>query len=370
MSLDTTNETEEKPGKPRHLPEIPDEDWDLFNEMRKRYKRSWTDVFLSFKLYQPVIETVLALPPEITRGMATGVHTVTNLMPMWAKSIRENMPYIVENPDIKKVSGKHENTPAIVIGAGPSLFDNASGTDHLKMLHDSKFGGVIIATDRILRKCYEYGIYPDYVVVVDGSDRIYDRFFDHDIVRENAYHTTAILVNHADQSIAKDWGKYGGGMIFFTCGISQEILPNAASIIGLITDNTEMNSGGNTGSFAINAAHYIKCSPVALIGMDMSYKIGTPLNETNYYESYKEKTGFTDEEMWKDELFQTGHNPFFDVPYFTDTMFETYADPLKNYWIAEFGKNGTKVINCTEGGALHSDGIECGWFKDFLETRG
>jgi len=363
MAIDTTEIT----GKKRHLPVIPDDDWDHFNEMRKRYNRSWQDVFLSFRLYQPVIETVLALPPEITRGMATGVHTVTNLMPMWTKSIRENMPYIVENPDIKEVLAKHENTPAIVIGAGPSLFDNASGTDHLKMLHDSKFDGVIIATDRILKDCYEYGIYPDYVIVVDGSDRIYNRFFDYDIVRENAHHTTAILSNHADPSETKDWDKYGGGMLFFTPGISQEILPNAASIIGLITDNTEMDTGGNTGSFAINAANYTKCRPVALIGMDMSYKPGTPLNETNYYESYKEKTGFTDEEMWKDEMFKTGHHPFFDVPYFTDIMFEVYAEPLLNYWIAEFGKNGTKIINCTEGGALHSDDIECGWFKDFLE---
>ena len=362
-----TTETEKKPGKPRHLPEIPDEDWDHFNELRERYKRSWRDVFLSFKLYQPVIETVLALPPEIGRAMATGVHTVTQLMPMWTKSIRENIPYIVKNPDIKEVLAKHENTPAIMIGAGPSLFDNASGTDHLQMLHDSKFDGVIVATDRILEDCYEYGIYPDYVVVVDGSEAIYNRFFDHDIVRENSHHTTAIFANHTNSSIVKEWDEHGGGMVFFTPGISQEILPNAASIIGLITDNTEINTGGNTGSFAINATNYLRCNPVALIGMDMSYKVGTPLNETNYYKSYKEKTGYTDEEMWENEMFKKLHHTFFDTECVVDTMFETYADPLKDYWIAEFAKNGTKIINCTEGGALHGDDIECGWFKEWLE---
>jgi len=367
MSPDTTTETENKPGKSRHLPEICDEDWDHFKELRERYKRSWQDVFISFRLYEPVIETVLALPPEIGMGMATGVHTVTNLMPMWTKSIRENMPYIVENPDIKEVLAKHENTPAIVIGAGPSLFDNASGTDHLKMLAESKFDGVIIATDRILKDCYEYGINPDYVVVVDGSDRIHDRYFDYDIVRENAHHTTAILTNHANPDVVKAWDEHGGGMLFFTSGISQEILPNAASIIGLITDNTELNSGGNVGSFAINAAHYLKCSPVALIGMDMSYKIGTPLNETNYYHSYKQRTKFTDKEMWDDGLFKTVHHPFFDTDCIVDSMFQVYADPLKNYWIKEFGKNGTKITNCTEGGALYGDDIECGWFKEWLE---
>jgi hypothetical protein len=361
-----TVDTIEGEGKKRHLPVILDEDWDEFNNLRKRYKRSWQEVFINFKLYQPVIETVLALPPEISKGMATGVHTVTNLLPMWTKSIRENMPYIVENPDIKEVFGKHENTPAITIGAGPSLFDNASGTDHLKMIAESDFDGVIIATDRILKDCYEYGIHPDYVVVVDGSERIYDRFFDHDIVRENAHHTTAIITNHTNPSVVKEWGEYGGGIVFFTSGISQEILPNAASIIGLITDNTELNSGGNCGSFSINAAHSMKCNPVALIGMDFSYKIGTPLSDTHYYQSYKDRTGFTDEEMWDNELFKTFHNPFFDTDCIVDTMFLTYAEPLRDYWIKEFGKNGTRIINCTEGGVLYGDGIECGWFKDWL----
>lgn len=365
MAIDTIGDT----GKARHLPIIPDEDWDGFNNLRKRYKRSWQDVFLSFKLYNPVIEQVLALPPEITNTMATGVHTSVNLMPMWTANIRENMPYIVKNPDIKEVAGKYDelDKPAIVIGAGPSLFDNASGTDHLKVIAESRFDGIIIATDRILKDCYEYGIYPDYVIVVDGSERIYGRFFDHDIVRENAYRTTAILANHTHQSIVKEWSVCGGDILFYTSAIPNEMLPNASSIIGLIADNTELNTGGNAGSFAINVAHYLKCSPVALIGMDMSYKIGTPLSETQYYQSYKERTGYSDEELWENELFMTFHNPFFDTDCIVDTMFLTYMEPLRDFWIPEFVKNGTRIINCTEGGAIYGDGVECGWFKDFLE---
>lgn len=364
MAIDTIGSE----GKKRHLPIITDEDWDEFNNLRKRYNRSWQDVFLSFKLYQPVIEQVLALPPEITNVMATGVHTTVNLMPMWTANIRENMPYIVKNPDIKEVVGEYGElgTPAIVIGAGPSLFDNASGTDHLKMIADSTFNGIIIATDRILKDCYEYGIHPDYVIVVDGSERIYDRFFDHDIVRENAYHTTAIFSNHTHPSVVKEWSEHDGDILFYTSGISNEVLPNASSIIGLITDNTEINSGGNAGSFGINIAQYMKCSPTALIGMDLSYKIGTSLSETQYYQSYKNKTGFTDEEMWENEVFKTFHNPFFDTDCIVDSMFMTYLGPLRDHWIPEFVKNGTRIINCTEGGAIYGDGVECGWFKDFL----
>ena len=364
MTIDTT----EIAGKKRHLPVIPDEDWDEFNNLRKRYKRSWHDVFLSFKLYQPVLEQVLALPPEITNVMATGVHTTVNLMPMWTKNIRENMPYIVDKPDVKEVAGKYEGTThAIVVGAGPSIYDNASGKDHLKMIAESGFGGMIIATDRILKDCYEYGINPNYVVVVDGSERIYDRFFDHDIVRENAHHTTAILSNHTHPSVVKEWDEQAGDILFYTSGISNEVLPNASSIIGLITDNTEINSGGNCGSFAINAAHYMKCSPIACIGMDLSYKIGTPLVDTQYYQSYKEKTGYSDSEMWDNELFKMFHNPFFDTDCIVDTMFLTYLEPLRDFWIPEFVREGTRIINCTEGGAIYGDNIECGWFKDFLE---
>ena len=364
MAIDTIGVT----GKARHLPVIPDEDWDEFNNLRKRYKRSWQEVFINFKLYQPVLEQVLALPPEITRVMATGVHTSVNLMPMWTTNIRENMTYIVENPDIKEVSGKYDelDKPAIMIGAGPSLVDNASGTDHLKMIAESNFDGIIIATDRILKDCYEHGINPDYVVVVDGSKRIYDRFFDNDIVRDGTHHTTAILANHTHSSVVKEWGEYGGDIIFYTSAIPNEVLPNASSIIGRITDNTELNTGGNCGSLGINVAHYLKCSPVALIGMDLSYKIGTPLSETQYYQSYKEKTGYTDEELWENELFMTFHNPFFDSDCIIDAMFTTYLEPLRDFWIPEFVKNGTRIINCTEGGSIYGDGVECGWFKDFL----
>lgn len=364
-----TVDTIESSGKKRHLPVIPDADWDEFNELRTRYNRSWRDVFRNFKLYKPVIEQVLALPPKISNVMATGTHTSVNLMPMWTKNIRDNMPYIVNTGDIKEVDGKFGdlNAPAIVIGAGPSLLDNASGKDHLQMIADSAFNGVIIATDRVLKDCYEYCIDPDYVVVVDGSKRIYDRFFDHDIVRENANITTAILANHTHPTIAKEWDEHGGDILFYTSSIPNEMLPNASSIIGLVTDNTEINSGGNAGSFGLNLAHHMKCSTVALIGMDMSYKIGTPLSDTQYYQSYKEKTGYTDEELWENELFSTLHNPFFNTDCIIDTMFLTYLEPLRDFWIPGFRREGTHIINCTEGGALYGDEVECGWFKDFLE---
>jgi len=362
MAIDTIEST----GKARHLPVIPDEDWDEFNNLRKKYKRSWQEVFINFNLYQPAIEQVLALPPEISKTMASGVHTSVNLMPMWTKNIRENMPHIVENVNVKMVREKHKDTPAIVIGAGPSLFDNASKTDHLKMIAESGFKGIIIATDRILIDCYDYDIHPDYVVVVDGSEAIY-KLIDHDTVRENIRHTTAILANHTHPSIVNEWDEHGCKLVFYTPGISNEVLPNASSIIGLITDNTELNTGGNCGSFAINIAEYMKCSPVAMIGMDLSYKIGTPISETQYYASYKKKTGYTDSELWDNELFKTFHHPFFDTDCIADLMYMTFAEPLRDFWIPAFVKRGIRIINCTEGGAIYGDNIECGWFKDFLE---
>lgn len=370
------NQPDISPGRTRTLPKIQDEDWNIFNQLRKKYHRSWADVFRAFKFYQPPIEIVLALDPdEITKVMATGTHTATNLMPMWCENIRENMPYITDRSmsnDIKTLEAKFadKNIPAIVVGAGPSLYDNASGTNHLEVLENSDYNGVIIATDRILKDCYDHGIFPDYVVTVDGSDKI-EKFYDNDIVKGHGFNTTAILANHTHPSIVNHWlCEVGGNVLFYTASIPQEIMPNASSVMGLITDNTEINSGGNSGSFALNIAHYMQCNPIALIGIDMSYKTSTPISETQYYQSYKQQTGKTDEQLWEEKVFQVLHHPFFDTDCIIDFMYLSYLEPLRDFWIPEFKKLGNRVISCVEGGALFGDNIEYMYFNDFLEEFG
>jgi len=338
--------------------------------LRKRYNRSWADVFRCFNIYQPGVEQVIALPPEITKNMATGVHTSLNLLPMWTKNIRNNFTQITTHRDIKEIKGLHKDTrtPAIVIGAGPSLYDNAGGADQLRTLAQSGCAEkcTVIATDRILKDCYEHGIYPDFVVTVDGSEKIYP-FYDDPIIRAGAKHTCAVMGNHTHPDIVTLWDTHGKEIYFFTASIPNEMLPNASSTIGLITDNSELNSGGNSGSFALNVAQHMGCNPIGIIGIDLSYKMNTPLNETQYYSSYKERTGKSDEEMWDDEVFQKFHHPFFNTDCYTDYMYLSYLEPLRDFWISEFQRQGTRIVSCVEGGALYGDDIECMYFNDFLK---
>jgi hypothetical protein len=148
------------------------------------------------------------------------------------------------------------------------------------------------------------------------------------------------------------------------------MLPNASSTIGLITDNSELNSGGNCGSFGINIAHHMKCNPIVLIGLDFSYKMDTPISETQYYQSYKQQTGKTDEELWAEDTFMKFHHPVFNTDCYTDYMFLSYLEPLRDFWIPEFQSQGTKIISCVEGGALYREDLECITLEEFLDSTG
>ena len=63
---------------------------------------------------------------------------------------------------------KHKDEPALIIGAGISL------NKLLPILKDWK--GAIFAPESMSKTCAYYGHKPDYVMVFDAHDRVYDLF--------------------------------------------------------------------------------------------------------------------------------------------------------------------------------------------------
>jgi hypothetical protein len=117
-----------------------------------------------------------------------------------------------------------------------------------------------------------------------------------------------------------------------------------------------MVSGGNSGSAAWILAHTVLSKrAVVLVGLDLSYPPGTPLEKTQYYKELRE--------LFEDRV----SDAFIRVynPYLKETW---YADPAY-YWyrqtFLQMARQASCVTyNCTEGGTVFGKGIKFLPLKD------
>jgi len=241
----------------RLIKKIADEDWDSIKQLMKWHNENFTDKKMTFgrffklmNTYSPIVQSLMQLDPNDSPIQRLGVNTVMCHAKMWVRNIGNNVARIKEEHDIREFKGKFSDKAAIIIGAGESLKDNASGTDHLQLIKEyaDKFDGIIIVTDRVLKDCLELGI-GDYFTVVDGSDIIYDRFFDNEMIRNfnGMYHKSnikAIMATCTSKKVVNSWK---GQIYFFVASIPAEILPNATPLMCDFTGTSDINAGGNCG---------------------------------------------------------------------------------------------------------------------------
>jgi len=339
---------------------IDDDDWNSLNAIRKGFGFKWSETIHYLSTYSNMLSQMFVLPPDISKTTLLGAGTAIGLMPMWMDNLRANFSEILELPDIKDIPSCDDGT-ALLIGAGPSLYDNPTGTDHLKVLADSNFqdnGGIVIATDRILKDCLDHGVVPDYFCVVDGSEKILP-FLDHDIVDQHIGDMDAVMCALSHPDVVRRWG---GKKYFYISDIAQELLPNVAHILSLLLHKVVINTGGHCGGFCWNLAVYLGCKTIGMIGMDLSYKTTFPIEETSYYKQYA--NAHKDDSKKIADCFRLCDHNFFGTKCYTDYVYDSYEECWRS-WFKLMGDKGVRTINATEGGILEEE-VECGWFKDFL----
>ncbi len=380
----------------RLLKRISDDDWIAFNKLKDWHNTSFPDRKMTFRkffklmnTYSPIVQSIMQLDPNDSPIQRLGVNTALTHAKMWTRNIGNNIARIKAEHDIKEFKGKFSDKAAIIIGAGESLKDNASGTDHLQVIKEyaDKFDGIIIVVDRILSDCLKLGI-GNYFTVVDGSEVIYDRFFDNETIRQYNVdlglpeHTEnymykwvtedtkvkipimkGIIATCANEKVINAWK---GQIYFFVASIPAEVLPNATPLMCDFSGGTsDINAGGNCGALGWNVAMWMGIKEVALVGMDYSYKITTPYEETSNYHQYKALLG---EEEAKKQAFKDGYNKFFKTPYRIDDIYQAFKD-VALIWFKAYEGHGHHTYNCTEGGSLEGEGITQMYLKDFLESH-
>lgn len=281
-----------------------------------------------------------------------------------------------EAPIVEYKNRKIKHPPegsAIVVGRGPSLFRHK----HCELLREyieNGYKGTVVATDGGLIPLLDAGVIPDIVVSVDGAP-IIKKWFDHPLVDKwgpEMKWVASVTVNHDVYKLVKSKGM----KTYWFQPIFDDYRQNESwTRLQVLMTQTEKypngvpraQSGGNAGAFAwILAKSVLKRSPIALIGMDLGYPEGTPLEETHYFSGVMKAAG-GDVAAIRD-AYQKFYHPVFKEHAYVDLVFFHYRAAFlelqytNEEWYRLYG--GTH--NCTEGGTLWGHGITCMSFKDFL----
>ena len=347
-------------GRPRHLPEIPDEHWNAFNSLRKDHGATWVDVFKRMFNYQDWVEHLFELPEESTDSAKLNAVTVTNLLPAWLENTRKNFLSDIDIPDISAIKDAHDGV-GLVIGAGPSLLDN----HHLDTLRNSTFykdhKGIIVSTAHSLVWCLEAGVVPDYITMVDADIKMVN-FVDHPLVEEHSDKITGIFSTTIHPDVFDHWN---GKKLFFLPAIPHMTVPNVQSVLAMLFPSMSIfDCMANCGAFSWNVARYTGCNKIAVIGLDFAFKPDFPVKDTPYYNAYR--PSYNNEHDMLEKCYRFHTHTFFGNNCYTDHIHDSFRNMFVEACKIFKERIGVSTINCTEGGIIDDPEIENAYFKDWL----
>lgn len=320
--------------------------------------------------------TNISLTEQESVHKATG----TNLRKLWGMNMGENLAYI-RRKDMKSLRDitEPEGKTAIVIGGGPSIAIH----NQLETLRDSRYEGQIVSCDRMLQPLLKFGIIPNYVISVDGSPIILN-FFKSKLVKENLKKMNVIIHMATHPSVTRFLYRNKANVYWFLAHQvyqSEEDMEASDAIVLISMTATKYHpkgvqtlvAGGNVGvtswTFAWNILHK---KTVALIGFDMGYPEGTPLNKTYYYSTFLNhaqkacgKNAFA--ALATQIPYEKEYNPAWKSFSYTDQVFRSYRKIFYSY--LEIAPSDVQTISCVEGGTLYHPRLKYLTFRKFLEEN-
>jgi hypothetical protein len=322
---------------------------------------------------------------------------ITSIGLNWhAKTIVENSKWNKKHisKTIKNVpmpTGEKEKS-AIVISAGPSLYKN----NILSRIKASGYKGSIIAIDGSYVRSIKADLDPDYVLTLDPHPTRLVRWFGDPDFEKNlegddyfsrqdldiAFRTNSIDENRRNIALVDRRGKDKKLII---CSTAPRNVVERTASVGFdaywwapLVDNPEkpesltraivretklpaMNTGGTVGTAAwVFALTVLKIPRIAVVGMDLGYyKADTSYLQTQTYYSLKDQVG------------EENIHEYFPEFVYPGTGERFYIDPTY-YWYRSnlldlISASGSTVFNCTGGGTLTGDGVECIEIEKFCE---
>lgn len=282
---------------------------------------------------------------------------------------------------------------ALVISAGPSLHKN----NILERIKNSDYKGIIVAVDGSYIKCLQNGVVPDFVLTLDPhptrmvrwfgdpdfeKNMEGDDFFDRqdlniefrnnsqqknrsniNLVDEHASESKLVICSTAPKNIVSrclsaDFDSYWWAPLVDNPYREGSVTRTVCEATGL----PAMNTGGNVGSAAwVFAQTQLKAKNIAVVGMDLGYYSDTPIEKTQTY--YELKSHLNDDDF--KNAFRQFKSPISGEDFYVDPTYAWYCQNLLDMIKA----NGAKLYNCSGGGVLFGDGVECISIEDFISKE-
>lgn len=288
---------------------------------------------------------------------------------MWMNSVGENMHAIRLGFDINKIP-LQTGEPAIVIGSGPSV-DRYGHLFRVKRCLEEGFDGKVFACDKAFKPCLDAGITPDYVVSVDGDERVTD-FFKNTVNHVNLKERPIVIFNAA--TIHPETFKFVDERfhVYWFQGMVDN--PNekksVTRVLHYMMRKTMLESLGNVGGMAWHLAYYLGCNPVGLVGLDFGYMAGTKIEDTIYYKAYLHMLELAKEDpLLVDRYYRVITNPDSETEVLVDINWDNYAYVFKLYAKKAWIQSKLRTINCNPSSSLFGEGIEYMPLEEFLKRR-
>lgn len=306
---------------------------------------------------------------------------------------RRNQPLIESGQSIAALRNQTIGAGdcAIVIAAGPSIKRH----DPIRVIKDTGYDGVIVATESAMPYCLRNDVVPDLVVTADPHPSRIVRWFGDPRLGEGDLEDDYFRRQDMDETLAREYefnsrmlaimDRHGKAIRLALATTSPQDVVERAHEIGMqifwwnpMLDDPHVKGGRTRGLFASNRMPCVNAGGnvgtaawmfsdavlgkqhVALTGMDFSYYGDTQYRRTQYFHEAVDLVG----EENLDSVFMHVYNPYTKSEFFTDPAYMWYREAF-----LELAKDADgKIYNCTQGGILFGDNITFVPLREFIET--
>lgn len=351
---------------------------DVFHKLQNAKKlsgyenKSWDNWFLHILKSTPSTKTT----QDRIEQIAKDVFYRNEVYEHWIRNFALNLDFIWNEPSAKELTPKLNNNfdtkSSIVIGRGPSLKKH----NHLKLLAESNFSGVILCTDGALINTLKAGITPEkfpnfYVVTIDVYEGQHE-LYDHNIVDEFGKNITGIFASLADPGAAQRAREAKIKIHWIHPLVDLDDGKKSLNYIAAQMTRVKKNhglpgiqTGGNVGTTCwFIAWQLLKCNTVSLIGINHGYEEDTPLDFILTHSNQNPSQNIEKDSSKFARLYPKVFNPDFGTYCILDPIFQYYSGALKEF--IKRSPSWLKTINSTEGGCIFGDKITSMKFIDFL----